>query len=57
MRNTDSLLKIDKQVLSRVEDVMIEDTGIISQVQLMKIIHVELPDKRSKSIMSEISRQ
>lgn len=36
---------------------MIENTGIVRKVNFMKIVHVELPDKRGKLVMPEIPRQ
>lgn len=36
---------------------MFEDASMVSEVGLVEIIHVELPDKGGKTIMPEVFRQ
>lgn len=38
--------KIMRTVLSGIENVMIKNTGTVRQVNFMKIVHVQLPNKR-----------
>jgi len=36
---------------------MAKDTFMVTEVNFVEIIHIELPDKRWESIVSEISRK
>ena len=49
-----SLLKIGYFLLFGVELTVYEDAAMVSEMDLMEVIHVELPDEGWESIMSKV---
>lgn len=52
-----SLLKISKFILFGVEGIMTENAFMISKVNFVEVVHVELSDKRGKPVVAIVARE